>query len=87
MGCCNDLFGVWSQTLQRHVLYISETYNILMKNSVLGDLSFKMWIMIVIACLLSNATLATTHNALFELSHCAISTPDICHIQNNFRLC
>ena len=38
MGCCNDLFGVWSQTLQRHVLYISETYNVLMKNSIIGDL-------------------------------------------------
>ena len=33
-----DLFGIWSQTLQRHDLYISETYNILMKNSIIGDL-------------------------------------------------
>ena len=30
--------SVWSQTLQRHVLYISETYNILMKTSIIGDL-------------------------------------------------
>jgi len=34
----HDLFGIVSQTLQRHVLYISETYNILMKNSIIGDL-------------------------------------------------
>ena len=33
-----DLFGVSIQTLQRHVLYISETYNILMINSIKGDL-------------------------------------------------
>ena len=38
MGCCNDLFGIWSQRFQRHVLYISENYNILMKNSIIGDL-------------------------------------------------
>ena len=38
MGCYNDLFGIWSQTLQRHVLYISETYNILMKKTIIRDL-------------------------------------------------
>ena len=35
MGCCNDLFGVSAN--QRHVLYISETCNILMENSIINS--------------------------------------------------
>ena len=35
----HDLFGISSQTLQRHVfIYISENYNMLMKKSMIGNL-------------------------------------------------
>ncbi|KAL3041193.1 hypothetical protein OYC64_019408 [Pagothenia borchgrevinki] len=36
MGCCNDLFGVSAN--QRQALDISETCDILMKDSMIGDL-------------------------------------------------
>ena len=37
----HDLFGVSSQTLQRHVLYMTENYNILIKNSIIGTFKEK----------------------------------------------
>lgn len=33
-----NLLGILSQTLQRHVLYISDTYNILLKYTIICDL-------------------------------------------------
>ena len=38
MATMHDLFGTLSQTIQKHVLYITENYNIVLKKSIIGDL-------------------------------------------------